>query len=244
MLRMATTDTAITTGIKEISEALGGGIRRGSLVLIEGESRTGKSVLTQHLAHGTLNSREYSVVYYTAEYNLEELLAQMASMSLDVRHDFATDRLRVYTIGLESIKGAREYLRLLVNHFLGLPERFKLIIVDSITPMMAETDPMINLDFFQACKDICKQGRSIILVIGTHLLEGKTLARAYSMSDYYLRLRSKDVMLGSGQVDERTMKILEVTKLCGAERHGQEGVNFEIKPRIGIQILPFVNVKI
>ena len=93
MLQMETTQAAITTGIKEISEALGGGIRQGSLVVIEGESKTGKSVLSQHLAHGTLRSREHSVVYYTAETNLDDLLEQMYSVSLDVRQDFATDRM-------------------------------------------------------------------------------------------------------------------------------------------------------
>jgi archaellum biogenesis ATPase FlaH len=243
MLRMATTEDAITTGIKAISEALGGGIRPGSLVLIEGEAKTGKSILSQHLAHGTLNSKKHSVAYYTTEKKLDDFLHQMNAMSLDVKHDFVTDRLRVYNIGLEKGKSAQEYLQLLVKHFLGLPERFKLIIVDSVTPMMTAANPAVKIDFFQACKETSKEGRSIILVMGTHVMDGKTLNRAYAMSDYYLKLRSKDAILGRGQVDERQVKILEVTKLCGAERHGQQGINFEIKPRIGIQILPFVTVR-
>ena len=54
----------------------------------------------------------------------------------------------------------------------------------------------------------------------------------------------KDMMLDTGQVDTRKIKILEVTKLRGAERHSGEEIKFEIKPSIGIQILPFVKVKI
>ena len=244
MLRMATTEETITPGIREMSEALGGGIRPGSLVLIEGESKTGKSVLSHHLAHGTLRSKEHSVAYYTTEGNLEEMLERMESMSLDVRQDFVTDRLRLYAIESEKNNAAREYLKSLLSHFQGLPSRFKLLIVDSVMPMMAAASPVVNIDFLQACKEFCKQGRSIILVMGTHMLDTKTLARAYTMSDYYLKLKSKDVMIGRGQVDEREMKILEVTKLRGAERLGQGGVNFEIKPKVGIQILPYVTVKV
>lgn len=83
-----------------------------------------------------------------------------------------------------------------------------------------------------------------MLVLDTHIFENKTLLRAYAISDYYLRLRSHDVMLDTGQVDMRVIKLLEVTKLGGAERWGQEGMKFEIKPRVGIQILPFVQIKI
>jgi len=244
MLQMATTQAAITTGIREISEAMGGGIRSRSLVLIEGEAKTGKSILSQHLAHGTLGSKAYSVAYYTAEQSRQELLSSMSSLSMDVQQDIATDRLRLFRIGLKNPKGVREYLRFLVKHFSELPDRFKLIIVDSITHLMIETSPTVKIDFLQSCKELTEDGCSIILVMGTHLLDSKTLARAYEMSDYYLKLRTKDAMIGKGQVDERSVKILDVTKLCGAERHGQAGVNFEIKPRVGIQILPFVSVKI
>ena len=51
-------------------------------------------------------------------------------------------------------------------------------------------------------------------------------------------------LLESGQVDTRVIKILEVTKACGVERQAQGGIKFEIKPKVGIQILPFVTVKV
>ena len=77
-----------------------------------------------------------------------------------------------------------------------------------------------------------------------HVFEKKTLSRAYAMSDYYLRLKSQDMMLEAGQIDTRVIKMLEVIKIAGAERHGQKGIKFEIKPRVGIHLLPFVQVKI
>ena len=245
MLTGKTTMEAATTGVKEIAEALGGGIRGGSLVLIEGESKSGKSVFNQHLAYGALRSSGNAVAYYTIDNSAEELIAQMDSMSLDVMHDFATDRLRIYTVGSSNVfENLQKSLQLLVNHISELPARFNLVVVDSLTPLMTRINPVNKIDFLKTCKEeLCVQDRSIILVVDTYVFEGKTFPRAYSMSDYYLKLRSKDVMIGEGQVDKRVIKILEVTKLCGAERQAGEGIKFEIKPKVGIQVLPFVTVK-
>jgi archaellum biogenesis ATPase FlaH len=108
---------------------------------------------------------------------------------------------------------------------------------------MTRANPVAKVDFLQACKEMCEEERSIVLVMDTHVFERKTLSRAYAMSDYYLRLKSQDMILEKGQIDTRTIKMLEVTKLAGAER-SQEGIKFEIKPVAGIQILPFVQVKV
>lgn len=74
--------------------------------------------------------------------------------------------------------------------------------------------------------------------------EKKTQSRAFMMSDYYLKLRTHDAILEAGKMDSRIIKVLDVTKLNGAERWGGEGMKFEIKPGVGIQILPFVRVRI
>jgi len=245
MLRMTSTKDAITTGIKEVTEALNGGIHRGSLVLIEGDSKSGKSVLSQHFAHGALIHKDNTVVYYTVDNTPDELIAHMGSMSLDVAHDLAIDRFRVYPIGSsDPSQKAGLSIELLINHIRELPGRFNLVVVDSVTPFLLRMSPASKMDFLHSCKTICKQGRSVILAVDNHVFEGKLLFRAYSMSDYYLRLRSCDALIGPGQVDDRVIKILEVTKVSGAERRASEGIKFEIKPKTGIQILPFVTIKV
>ncbi|MFC1983137.1 hypothetical protein ACFLV5_05095 [Chloroflexota bacterium] len=63
MLGVETTMESVLTGVKEIADVLGGGIKTGSLAIIEGESKSGKSVLTQHLARDALNSPQNTVAY-------------------------------------------------------------------------------------------------------------------------------------------------------------------------------------
>jgi archaellum biogenesis ATPase FlaH len=245
MLGMTTTTDSITTGVREIAESLGGGIREGSLVLVEGEAKTGKSVLCQYIAYGILHSRETSIAYFTQEYSGVELIAQMGSISLDVKRDFVADRLRVWPLYTgDYIKNSKECLQQLINNMATLPKRFQLIMVDSVSPLITRVDPVIKVDFLQACKELCEQNRSIVLVVDRHIYEGKSLYRAYAMSDYYLKLSTQDSMLDSGQVDTRAVKILSVTKLAGADRRAQGDIRFEIKPGVGIQILPFVKVRV
>jgi len=244
MLGMTTTNDPGTSGIRDIAEALGGGIKESSLMMIEGEAKSGKSVLTQHIAYGVLHSRGSAIAYYSSEHDSEALIAQMESMSLETRHEVATDRFRIYKMDTTNIlRRGEKLLKLIIDHILTLPPRFKLAIIDSPSPFLIRLSPSVKVDFLQACKELCEHDRSILLVLDAHVFETKALIRAYSMSDYYLRLKSQDPLLEPGQIDTRVIKLLEVTKLRGAERRG-EGIKFEIKPNIGIQILPFVRIKV
>ena len=245
MLGMATTMEAVTTGVREITEALGGSIREGSLVLIEGEAKTGKSVLCQHITCAALNLRQSAVVYYSTENGSDALLAQMDSMSLDVSHDFATDRLRVYHMGTRDIlRNAARSLQIIIDHILKLSGRFKLVIVDSPSVYMNNATSVTKMDFLQRCKQLCGHDRVIIIVLDSHVIDSSTRFRAYAISDYYLRLTTQNVILAPGQVENRIIKALEVTKLRGAERHTPSDLKFEIKPKVGIQILPLVKVRV
>jgi archaellum biogenesis ATPase FlaH len=246
MLGMQTTMDAITTGMKEIAEALGGGINEGSLVMIEGEAKSGKSVLSQYIAYGILCSKDSAVAYYKTDNSGEDLIAQMDSISLSVKQEFVTDRFRIYTMDSgEVVENIKKSFRPLLDQIMALPQRFKLVIMDSITPLLLRESTVVKIDFLQAFKELCEeQNRSMVMTADTLIFDKKTLYRAHAMSDYYLRLRSKDVMIGIGQVDTRVIKILDVTKLGGADRQGQGDMEFEIKPKVGIQILPLVRVKV
>jgi archaellum biogenesis ATPase FlaH len=245
MLGMVTTNDPGTSGFKDIAEALGGGIKEGSFMIIEGETKSGKGVLCQHIAYGVLSTGGSPVAFYSSEYNTEGLTAQMDKLSLDTSEHLAADRFRVFKIYAKSVvREPSKSLKLIIRHIEGLPPRYKLIIIDSPSVYLSKVNPVVKVDFLQSCKELCVDDRTIVLSVDSHAFEKKTQYRAYSMSDYYLKLRSQDAMLDAGKVDTRIIKVLDVTKLCGAERWGGQGMKFEIKPGIGIQILPFVRVRI
>jgi len=237
MVSITTKLESIRTGFKEMDDRMGGGIRVNSLALIEGRAEAGKSTLSQYLAYIALRSRENAIAYYTTEYSIRGLIAQMDSLSLYVLDEFLTDWLRIYPLGLcNSPRVAEKSFRLLANHFSKLPERFNLVIVDSLTLLMTHTDPVATLDFLFRCKELCTQGRSIILLASSHAFQKETLSRTYALCDYYLKLRSEEI-------GNRLIRILEVPKLRGVDYKVGEGVSFEIEPEVGIRVVPVAKVK-
>jgi archaellum biogenesis ATPase FlaH len=230
--------------MKEIAETLGGGIKEGSLMLIEGDTKSGKSVLSQYIAYGVLSSKDCSVAYYITENGIEDLISSMDSMMLYVRHARVTDRFRINALG-KVFKNPLESLGLLSSDISELPGRFKLAMVDSLSPMMTRLTPTDKIDFLKTCKEICElKGRSIILTMDNYVFEKQARSRAHDLSDYYLNLKSSDMMLSPGQVDTRVIRILEISKLAGADCPARPSLKFEIKPHVGIQILPLIRIRV
>ena len=228
----------IITGIREVDEKLGGGIPLGSLGLIEGHSDSGKSVLSQHLTYGALTVSQTSVAYYTTENTVKSLIIQMDSLSLDVLDFFLMDRLRIYPLAVRSnLQDVEKPLRLLMNHFTHLPEHLKLLIVDSMTILVAHSNPVLIMDFFSECKNLCGKGRSIFIVAHSYAFDEELLARSRSLCDAHLKLKLE-------QVGDRLVKIMEVLKVRGADHATGEVVSFDIQPKIGMRIIPLGKAKV
>ena len=227
----------ILTGVREVDEKLGGGIPVGSLGLIEGHSDAGKSVLCQHLAHGALNNR-ISVAYYTTENTVRSLIAQMDSLSLFTLDYFLTDYFRIYPLTLRAdIADTEKPFRFLKRHFAGLPKQFGLILVDSITLIVAHSNPVTIVDFFSACKDLCDMGRSIFLVAHSYAFDEEVLSRTRSLCDAHLKIRLE-------QMGDRLVKIMEVLKVRGADQRTGDAVGFEVEPRKGMHIIPLSKARV
>ena len=229
--------TTISTGKTEIDKKLGGGIPVGSLTLIEGQSDSGKSVLSQHLVYGALQSK-IGVVYYTTENTVKSLLTQMESLSLDVTDNFLLDRLRVYPlrISLNEMDPGSVFTRL-YRHIDTLPGDFKVIIIDSITNIMTHSDQSVILDFFRACKELCDQGKSIFMVVHSYAFDEEMLIRVRSMCDSHLKLRLEEV-------GEKLVKIMEVSKVRNADRSTGNIVTFEVESNMGMRIIPLNKAKV
>lgn len=228
----------IITGTRDLDEKLGGGIPIGSLCLIEGHSAAGKSVISQHLAYGALTCTETCVVYYTTENTVRTLIAQMDSLSLYTLDYFLTDRFRIYPLTWRTdLQDMDRPFHLLIEHFSSLPEKFKLLVVDSMTLLVAHSTSVSILDFFSACKTLCVEGRSIILVAHSYSFDEEVLTRTRSLCDAHLRLKLE-------AVGDRLVKTLEVLKVRGADRPTGDVVSFEIEPKIGMRPIPLAKARV
>ena len=148
------------------------------------------------------------------------------------------DRLRIFPLTLRGDdEDTAGRFRLLLKHFDKLPGHFKLIIVDSITLLVAHSDQVANVDFFSACKNLCDQGRTILLVAHSYAFDEEVLSRTRSLCDAHFRIRLE-------QMGDRMVKILEVLKVRGADRATGDVVTFEVEPKVGMRIIPMSKARV
>jgi flagellar protein FlaH len=228
----------IVTEVPEVDDRLGGGIPLGSLCLIEGHSDSGKSVLCQHITNGTLLGGEIAVAYYTTENNVRSLITQMESLAMNVLDYFLADRLRIFPLVFRSgMQGGQKPFFVLTHHMQNLPQDFKLVIVDSITLLVAHSNPVAIIDFFSRCKGLCDQGKTIIVVAHSYAFEEDMLARTRSLCDARFRFRLE-------QVGDSMIKLMEVLKVRGAERPTGDVVSFNIEPKMGMRVIPLAKARV
>lgn len=72
----------VSTGIRELDEAVEGGVPRGSWVAITGEPGTGKSILCMHFAWAGLRGSD-PVVYVTTEAEFRDVVRQARQLGMD-----------------------------------------------------------------------------------------------------------------------------------------------------------------
>ena len=162
----------------------------------------------------------------------------MDSLALYVLDHFLADHLRIYPLTFHgNMQGGNKPFYVLTHHFSRLPQEFKLIIVDSITLLVAHSNPVAIIDFFSRCKGLCDEGRTVILVAHSYAFEEEMLSRTRSLCDARFRLRLE-------QVGDNMIKLMEVLKVRGADRPTGDVVSFDIEPKFGMRIIPLAKARV
>lgn len=224
-------DLNIRTGRAEIDQQMGGGIPRGSLILVEGKHGTRKSVFCQHLVHSPLDSGK-SVAFYSSETGSPSLISQMSSLGLDVLDYFLLDRLRVFPLELPvGDPSPASPLDKLLRHMSVLPTEFDLIIVDSLTGILPLTPKPTAVDISAGSRQTCQEGRTVVLTMDLRALATSWGSELTTLSDIHLRLKMQTVNV------QRVVKSLEMCKTNRGSGGYAAAVNFDVFPGPGIGIV-------
>ncbi len=121
ILEVSTTeDPRIGTGMKELDRVLGGGIVKGSLMLVGGDPGIGKSTLLLQVCRN-LTDAEHKVLYVSGEESLQQIKIRAERLG-----GFTKDMWLLSETNMDSIEGA------ITRH---MPE---VVIIDSIQTMYLE----------------------------------------------------------------------------------------------------------
>jgi archaeal flagellar protein FlaH len=220
----------ISTGHPEIDKKLGGGLPIGSLTLVEGESDSGKSVLCQQMIWGSLKGG-HKVILFTTENTTKSLVSQMDSLGLSILDYLLMGRLKVYYMRSSQVKVHASEALSVILAAATKRDQYRLIIVDSLTPMLGIASDVDIMGYFERCKFLCDQGRTIINVTHSYALDNNVLMRLRSASDAHLRLMIE-------KIGDKLVKTLEVAKVRGAAQTTGNVITFEVEPEVGMKIMP------
>jgi flagellar protein FlaH len=219
----------ISTGSREIDDKMGGGVPHGSMTLIEGDSHSGKSVLTQQMSWGSLHDG-FRLSFFTTENTVRSLVRQMNSLNIDITDYLLLGKLRLFP--MEVSQSRTETMDVLLQAIQAEGARGSdMIFVDALTPCITSSPPEVVLTFFEKCKRLCSSGMTIVIVVHSHAVEKELLVRVTSLCDAHLRLRTEEV-------GERLIKAMEVAKVRGASKRTGNIISFEVEPGFGMRIIP------
>lgn len=226
----------ISTGSTEIDKKMGGGIPEGSLTLIEGTSNAGKSVVTQQLLSGALNSGARCVLY-TTENTPRSLFRQMQSLSLDVLDFYLLGSFNVYPVpSAMSPESAATAFHKLLAHISSLRGKFDIIFIDSMTSFVSQMPEIATLQFLSALKEFLDDNMTVFFTLHSMAFEEAMFMRIRSLCDAHLRLRVEEMR-------DKLVKVLEVAKVRGAEKTTGNIVSFDVEPGLGMKIIPISSAK-
>jgi flagellar protein FlaH len=225
----------LSTDNPEIDKKLGGGIPSGSLVLVEGQSDSGKSVFVQQIMWGALKAGML-VTLFTTENTVKSLVRQMQSLNQDITDYLLLGRLKAYMI--KAAHGKVYWEKSLEDLLAAIHTQKErdLVVIDSITSFIVHSHEEEVIAFFEECKIACSGGLTIIMVTHPHAFSESLLVRIISLCDAHLHL-------GVETLGERVVRMLVAAKVRGAEQSTGNVVTFDVEPGWGIRVIPFTKAK-
>ncbi|MDP6420786.1 MAG: response regulator [SAR202 cluster bacterium] len=225
----------IRTNQRRLNEILGGGIVPRSFSLIEGDPSSGKSVLSQNFVMEALYGG-HGVQYFTSGGSPKRLVKRMHSIGMDVsghirERQFAVSELDQPKLGLKSAWEItpEKILSSLTEEMQSTPDDLDMIVLDDLTEQISFAGPDSVVEFIDECRQLCDNGKTIILTTQGHALEAEKRERAQKACDVHMELElikiggTKGAQLqllksSTVEVTDRSQFAFKVSRKVGMER--------------------------
>lgn len=226
--------------IPELNKAFGGGIPIPSLISIEGEHGSGKTVISQHILYSMIKSGIDATVI-TTETTTKEYIKLMKTIKLDVTNEYVKGKIKVYSLhikeGVWSKELAPYFLQALANFLESKNTSEKCILIDDLSNLALDIDNVKLLTFITRIRNLITKGKTVILTFHPNFIDEEVTRLVKASSEVYLTLESR--VLGG-----LSIKTLKIIKLWGSKGERLPIINLEINPSLGLRVLPLGEVTI
>lgn len=230
-----------------VNASFGGGLPQGSLVLLEGEHGSGKSVITQRFCKGLCNAGTY-VTYVSIEDRAADFVGQMRSLSYDVTDHLLNEQMLFLHADVDTHerlrddhagRDGREMLTRLMEA--NVMWRSDVVIIDGFDAILLQ-DPRYDqaretgnqddvvqnlITFF---RQVVSDDKTVVLTVNPNALDPRALRPLRDTSDVYVTLQMRSV----GSEVRRNMI---VRKFAGMGEQVDDNIGFDVQSGRGLLIV-------
>ncbi|WP_138007597.1 ATPase domain-containing protein [Halalkalirubrum salinum] len=229
-----------------LNKELGGGIPRGSIVLMEGDYGAGKSAISQRFSYGFCQTGA-SVTMLSTELTVSGFIDQMHSLSYDVVKPLLNEQLLFLHADIDSTgaltgsdeDGERKKLlkRLMEAETMWDPD---VIIIDTFDAIL-RNDPTFEalvrqneerqaaLEIISFFRDIISSGKIIVLTVDPSAVDDEAIGPFRSIADVYLELQMVEV-------GNDIRRQVQVKRFAGMGEQVGDTIGYSVRSGTGIVI--------
>lgn len=227
-----------------LNHELGGGIPRGSIVLIEGDYGAGKSAMSQRFSYGFCETGT-TVTYLSTELTVSGFLDQMESLSYDVIDHMLNEQLLFLHADLDTggaLTGESKERRQLLKRLMEAEVMWSAdtIIIDTFDAVL-RNDPMFEalvrqdeerqaaLEIISFFRDIVTKGKVVILTIDPSTLDDDAIGPFRAIADVFFQLEMVEV-------GNDVRRQINVKRFTGMGEQVGDTVGYSVRSGTGIVI--------
>lgn len=215
----------------ELHKFMGGGeVSSSSIILIEGDFSSGKSVVTQRLAYGFLKNGA-TITYVSTDMTTKEFIRQMFSFNYDIV-EYLISRDLLFIPVIPAVGGhatSSGHLRRLMQA--GHLFQNDIFILDSLSNFLSpeEQTEKAVFNFIVFLKRVSNLNKMVILTLNPAMVSTDLTSALEGISDIYLELSAEKLM---GSIKHK----ITVKKFKGAARRVTDMIRFRIEPNFGLVV--------
>ncbi|MEF8772666.1 ATPase domain-containing protein [Halodesulfurarchaeum sp.] len=231
-----------------LNNELGGGVPRGSIVLMEGEYGAGKSALSQRLAFG-MGQEDISVTLLSTELTVSGFIDQMHSLGYGIEEQLLDERLLFLhadvDTGGNALRGGNKDnadRRKLLKRLMEADEMWEadVIVIDTFDAIL-RNDPNFEalvrqnderqaaLEIISFFRDIVTQGKVIILTVDPSTVDEEAIGPFRSIADVFLELQMVEV-------GNDVRRSVQVRRFAGMGEQVGDSIGYSVRSGTGIVI--------
>ncbi|MEM4452743.1 MAG: ATPase domain-containing protein [Thermosphaera sp.] len=230
----------VSTGNEELDQKLAGGLPIPSLIVVEGEHGSGKTVLVQQFIYGALKSNLRVVVIATETTTIGYVRAMM-NVGFNVVEEYLKGKLNIYSTQIPRVKWvsstSRDLLGLTLNHMVKSIDKYDVYVIDSFSILIEGSKLEDIANFLTTTKKIVDRGKQVILTIHPGEIAESIYVNLKAIADGYIVL--KNVEMGG-----KALKAMNIIKMKGIPTVFENVITFDVDPAFGIKLVPMALAKV